>query len=82
MKEEGDSREGGGFTITREEDRRRRESRFEYLYSERCNFRCRFGEPCSTMTYLKMSVKPGLNKLPDDKSTFDDIKTVRVEYQY
>ena len=27
VKEEGDSCEGGGFTVTREEDRRRRESR-------------------------------------------------------
>ena len=35
----------------------------EYLYSEHCNSKCRFGESCSTVTSLKVSVKPGLNKL-------------------
>ena len=54
----------------------------EYLYNEPCNSKCRFDESCSTVTSLKMSVKPGLNKLPDNKFTFDDIKTFWVEYHY
>ena len=52
-----------------------------YLSSEPCNSRCRFGNSCSTVTSVKMTMKPGVTKFPDDEFTFGElVKSFRVAY--
>ena len=52
----------------------------EFLSSEPCNLGCRFGENCPTVTSVKMKMKPGMNKFPDNELTFGEMKTLRVAF--
>ena len=54
----------------------------QFLSSESCNISCptEFGESCSTVTSVKMKMKPGANHLPDNQFTFGEMKTFRVVF--